>query len=253
MASASSEKRAPEKRETITSPKVWPRRFWKEVSIVADQEQKGAFSVLLDHRPLVLPGGRKLSLLSRTLADSVAEEWRFIPHNAACAPDDLTLTRMAGTMTERIAPMRQEVIESLVAYGIDDALCYQSPAQDAALRARILQWAAAQGLVPQVTEGLMPVSQDAAYKAALVKILQGRTLPALAVLGVLAPLMGSLLLPFALLSDVINIKEALAFGFADEQAQLERWGHDDILAENIAHYQREITEAMRFYHLAEQI
>lgn len=226
------------------------KRFWKQVTVgpVGEEGQQGP---LLDGRPVKLPAGGLLAVTSPVLAQALAEEWKQIAVGAQFTPDDLALTRIAGSYIERILPDRAAMEAALHAYGIDDNLCYQSAAQDERVVARIRDWAAEQGLHPAMTDGLMPLTQPETYKEALKRYLSAREPLILAALGVMVPIMGSLLLPLALVYDVVSFDEAVHLAHADEYRQLEKWGHDKELATLLEKRNTDIADALRFLHLAQ--
>lgn len=226
------------------------RRFWKQVTVgqVGEGSQQGP---LLDGRPVKLPAGGLLAVSSPVLAQALAEEWQQIAEGAQFTPDDLVLTRITGSYIERILPDRAAMEAVLHAYGIDDNLCYQSDAQDEELIARIRAWAAEQGLHPAVTDGLMPLKQPEAYGEALKQYLSALDPVYLGALGVMVPIMGSLLLPLALVHDVVSFDEAVHLAHADEYRQLEKWGHDRELATLLEKRNTDIADALRFLHLTQ--
>ncbi len=226
------------------------KRFWKQVTVgpVGESGQQGP---LLDGRPVKLPAGGLLAVSSPVLAQALADEWQQIAEGAQFTPDDLVLTRITGSYIERILPDRAAMEDVLHAYGIDDNLCYQSDAQDEDVVSRIRAWAAEQGLHPTVTDGLMPLDQPEAYSEALKQYLSGLEPVILGALGVMVPITGSLLLPLALVHDVISFDEAVHLAHADEYRQLEKWGHDKELATLLEKRNTDIADALRFLHLAQ--
>ncbi|HEY5299149.1 MAG TPA: ATP12 family protein, partial [Acetobacteraceae bacterium] len=75
------------------------KRFWIEAS--AEPTPEG-FAILLDGRPMRLPGGAALRVGPEALARAVAAEWQAA--GAEMSFNDTPLTRLAGTAQERIAP-----------------------------------------------------------------------------------------------------------------------------------------------------
>lgn len=228
------------------------RRFWKDVSLEAHQEGEVLlYRPLLDKRVITLPKGKILQISSYPLAKEIAQEWRIIKENSTFSAEELPLTRIAGTMIERIAPARQEVIESLCAYGQDDAFCYSNPAQNIEICEKIVSWLKNFSLTPKRTEALMPLEQEGAYLLRIRKILEGKNAFYLASLGVLSPLFGSLLISLALLDNILIEEEAFALGFADELYQLKIWGEDAELIHLLERRRKEMKDAVIFYHLSE--
>ncbi len=110
------------------------KRFWEAALAVPRLE--GGYGVVLDGRPLRLPGGNILTTERRPLAEAIAEEW----HKAGgikggeMRQDDVPLTRLLGAAQERIAPAPKPMVEGLAKYGETDLLCYR--AEDHRLAAR---------------------------------------------------------------------------------------------------------------------
>ncbi len=227
------------------------KRFWKSVTLgtVGDDGQQGP---LLDGRPIRLPAGGQLAVHSTALAKALVEEWQNIAEGAEFTPDDLTLTRITGSRIERVAPDMAAMRAVLKAYGVDDNLCYRSDAQDDALLERIFSWAQGKGLSPAMTTGLMPLKQPEAYIKRLEQILEGMDADILAALGVMTPILGSLLLPLALLDNVVSFDEAMSLGHADENHQMAEWGHDKELARQLEQKEQDIADALRFFCLVRE-
>ena len=232
------------------------QRFWDraEPSPVA-----GGWRILLDGKPVHLPGGAELHLPSRPLAEAVAAEWQGAGGGAkggATSFDDLPLTRIAGTAQVRIAPDPEPMVLELVRYGETDLLCYRAAeppalaARQAALWQPWLDWAAERfGAALAVTTGIVPVAQPPEALAALAAALARLGPFALAALGVAVPALGSLVLGLALAEGRLTPAEAHARAVLDETFQEEFWGTD---AEALARRRRigqDIAESARFLEL----
>jgi chaperone required for assembly of F1-ATPase len=204
------------------------RRFWREVAPVALAE---GFAVHLDGRPLLLPEGGALSLPNAALAAAVAEEWRRL--GPEFSYDAVPLTRIVGTATMRIAPAPEASIAALARYGESDLLCYRARAPEAlAQRQRAhwqpwLDWAARVLDAPlAVTDGVMPCPQPPASLAALRAALAAQGPIGLAALGILVPVLGSLVLGLAVAAGALDGAAALALAELDALFQEEIWGRD---------------------------
>ncbi|GAN53057.1 ATP12 family protein [Tanticharoenia sakaeratensis] len=211
------------------------RRFWTDVSV----ESAGTgFDVRLDGRPIRLPQGASLSVPTQALADAIAEEWRAIAPSSAFTPDDLPLTRIAGTMIERIAPAPDATRAALLQIGLNDLLCYRTDGAMGALQAARfdpwLGWFAPRGGRLATTNGILPVVQTDETRQAMTHLLTEQGVPRLAALGVAAQASGSLVLAMALVERVLTPEEALALASLDETEQLRIWGDDPHLADTIA-------------------
>jgi chaperone required for assembly of F1-ATPase len=191
------------------------KRFWSTTRVTAHD---GAFAVLLDARPLKLPGGGALSVPFEPLAEAIAAEW-------AAAP-------------ERFTP--------------DDLLCYR--AGDGALRAtEDAAWAPWTGWAERrfgislaVAAGIMPVEQSPATQTAFTTALAGMSEYALAGLGVVVPALGSLILGLAIEAGALAPAEACRLAALEELTQEQRWG-TDVAAETRRHkHAEDVAESARF-------
>lgn len=224
------------------------KRVWKNVTVQPGED--GMSGPALDGKPVRLPSKRPLQVKSPALAKALAEEWGAIPENKEVKPDDLPLTRITGNRIDRIAPDMEGARKILLPFGRDDTLCYRNEEQDRDLLNKALGWAAENGLHPAATEGIMPLEQPAPYIEALEKRLAAQDADALAAIGVMAPAMGSLLLPFALLDNALTVEEALRLADAEERRQLREGGHDDDLAARLNRRGQDVREAKQYFDLA---
>jgi chaperone required for assembly of F1-ATPase len=231
------------------------KRFWDSA---AHAPQPGGFGVLLDGKPVRLPGGAPLVVPSEALAAAIAEEWAAAggAKGGEMSMQDVPLTRLAGTAQERIAPDPAGQIAGLARYGETDLLCYR--AEDRKLAARqaeqwqpLLDWAALHFDAPlRVTTGLMPVAQDPAALAALRRSLAACKPLELAALGLLVPALGSLILALAVLHGRLGPEEAQALAVLDETFQEEFWGTDPVAAQRRERTAEEVVLAARLLALA---
>jgi chaperone required for assembly of F1-ATPase len=221
------------------------KRFWETALAVPRLE--GGYGVVLDGRPLRLPGGSILATESRPLAEAIAAEW----HQAGDAKggemrqEDVPLTRILAAAQERIAPDPKPMVEGIMQYGGTDLLCYR--AEDHRLAARQaeawqpwLEWAALALDAPlRVTQGLMPVAQAPESLAALKAAVAQHDASGLAALGVAVPALGSLVLGLALSHGRLDAEEAHRLAIVDEVFQEEFWGSD---AETVARRQARLDD-----------
>ncbi len=144
------------------------KRFWNRAEARAEDD---GFAILLDGRPVRLPGGAVLRVASAPLAEALAAEWDAAGGGTKGAEvrwTDLGLTRLVGTAIERIAPDPAPTIGALAAYAETDLLCHR--AEDRRLAERqarewqpLLEWAAHALDAPlRTTVGLMPIPQPPA-------------------------------------------------------------------------------------------
>jgi len=225
------------------------KRFWKAVSVA---QENGLFEPRLDGRPIRLPQGKVLVVRSSALAEAIAGEWGQIAEGASFTPDSLPLTRMAGTMIERIAPDPQATRDMLLGFGVDDGLCYCADSIGP-VAAQVFAWLSGYGIHPSVTDGLMPVVQPEGYLEALGQLLATQGDLELAVLGVLAQATGSLLLSLAVVGGAVSLVDAVLWANNDEKSQLATWGQDDELVRTMENREKDILDAGMFLTLGRQV
>lgn len=208
------------------------KRFWDHA--VAVRRPEGGHAVLLDGRPLRLPGGRPLATASGPLAEAIAAEWQAAGEKKGgeMTMEQVPLTRLIGTAQERIAPDPAALVAGLAKYAETDLLCYRADDPElAAIQARewqpVLDWAAAvHGAVLSVTAGLMPVAQPAESLAALRAAVAAHRAEELTALGLAVPALSSLVLGLALSGGRLAAAEVHRLANLDETFQERRWGED---------------------------
>ena len=234
------------------------KRFWKQATIVPAGT---GYAVELDGRPVKLPERTTLAVESKALAQALAEEWQAAGKEAGglFRPEDLPLTRIAGSMLERIPNQREGVIDSLLAYAGSDLLCYRAEnwsdlsSQQKERWDPWLAWCEKTfGAQLAVSGGVMPIKQSDAAIAALRKTLESASDAELAVLGVAVPALGSLVLGLALLHQQVSPEDLTGCATLDEQAQMQRWGADTEITDRIARMGHDVADAGRFLTLLKQ-
>ena len=101
------------------------KRFWDNVTVTLDGEEH---RILLDGKPMHLPGGGVLCVGPAALAEAIAGEWRVAGGSKGgdMSFADTPLTRLAGTARERIAPDPAPTADAIARYGETDLLCYRA-------------------------------------------------------------------------------------------------------------------------------
>ncbi|MFT8720934.1 MAG: ATP12 family protein [Acetobacter malorum] len=231
------------------------KRFWKQATVVPEQE---GFAVQLDGRPVRLPEKTMLSVSSRALADALAAEWQAagLTVGGHFRPEDLPLTRIAGSMLERIPGARAGVIDSLLAYAGSDLLCYREAGNSRLARRQRELWSPwldwcqdTFGMELCTTEGVMPITQPDTTMKTLRALLESLSDAELAVLGVAVPAQGSLYLGLVLVKGQGTPEELVACATLDEREQMAIWGEDTDVTDRIATRLRDVTDAAHFLEL----
>ena len=232
------------------------KRFWEMASHI---ETAGGYAILLDNRPMRLPGGTSLTIAVQPLAAAIAAEWQVAggAKGGEMSFADTPLTRLAGTAQERIAAHREANIDAIATYAETDLLCYRAHAPEPLVRRQArewqpwLDWAALTYDAPlKVTSGIGHVAQDPLALRALRTTVAAENTLVLAGLGVLVPLLGSLVLGLAVTEQQLDADIAHRLGCLDELFQEEFWGTDaDALARR-ASVAADVTMAARFIALS---
>ena len=232
------------------------KRFWETASVGPAPD---GFAILLDRRPMHLPGGGVLYIRSACLAEAIADEWQA----AGGAPGgemsfaDTPLTRLAGTAQQRVAADPKPTVDAIARYGENDLLCYRASAPPALVQRQArewqpwLDWAALTYDAPlRVAGGVAPIRQHPDAVAALRRAVAGLQPEVLAALGIAVPALGSLVLGLALAEGRLDAAAAHALGALDELFQAEQWGEDSEAAARRAAIAADVALAGRFIALS---
>jgi chaperone required for assembly of F1-ATPase len=231
------------------------KRFWDRVSVVTDD---AGFRILLDDRPINIPGAGVLRVGPSALAEAVAEEWRIAGggKGGEMSFADTPLTRLAGTAHARIALDPAPTWDAIARYGETDLLCYRAESpRELVLRQSTswqpwLDWAAATfGASLRVTIGVVPIKQHHDAVDLLRRVVTGYDAYMLAGLGVAVPALGSLVLGLALAEARLSASEAHELAALDELFQVEQWGEDAEAAKRRDTVAADIALAERFMRL----
>lgn len=232
------------------------KRFW---DLAALDGTPGRLAVLLDGKPMRIPGGQPLVLRGRALAEAVAAEWQAAGggKGGEMSMEDVPLTRLAGTAQDRIAPDPAPVAHALARYAETDLLCYRADRPEALAARQALMWqpwldwladTLDARLVP--TTGIVHRAQDPAALARVDGLMAAQTPEALAALGLAVPLLGSAVLGLALAEGAMDAMEAHALAALDELFEVEAWGEDAEAARRRAGVAADVALAERFLRLS---
>lgn len=231
------------------------KRFWDTATIAAGPD---GHSVLLDGKPLHLPGGAALRLRSETLAAAIAAEWQAAGggKGGEMSFADTPLTRLAGTAQQRVAPDPAPIVDAIARYGESDLLCYRADTPEALVRRQAqawqpwLDWAALTYDAPlRVTTGVGHVHQHHDSIRALRGAVAALDVDALAALGIAVPALGSVVLGLALAAGELDAAAAHELGCLDELFQTELWGEDAEAAARRRNVAEDLALAERYIEL----
>ncbi len=234
------------------------KRFWQTASFARAEQ---GYAILLDGRPVHLPGGLALCVHTAPLAQAIAAEWQAAGGNkdSEMSFADTPLTRLAGTAQQRIAPDPTPMIDAIARYGESDLLCYRADAPEALVERQArgwqpwLDWAALTYDAPlRVGTGIAHVRQHRDSIGALRRAVAALDVEALAAMGIAVPALGSLILGLALVQGALDAAEAHALGALDELFQAEQWGEDAEAAARRRAVAEDVALAARFIGLTRE-
>ncbi len=231
------------------------KRFW-DAAVV--QPTETGHTILLDGKPMRLPGGSPLTVRSARLAQAIAAEWQAAGagKGGEMSFKDTPLTRLAGTALERIAPDPAPTVDAIARYGETDLLCYRAETPRKLVHRQHqqwqpwLDWAALTYDAPlRVVTGVGYVKQHHDSVAALRRAVAALDVDTLAGLGIAVPALGSLVLGLALAAGELEPNAAHALGALDELFQAEQWGEDNEAVDRRASMLADVVLAARYIDL----
>lgn len=234
------------------------KRFWDNATAAPVGT---AWQVMLDGKPMRLPGGALLLLENPALAQAIAAEWQGAggAKGGEMSFSDTPLTRMAGTAQERVAPNAAAVARELARYAESDLLCYRATDPDDLVQRQAEQWQPwldwterQYGARLLATAGVMHRPQPPEALATLATAVAAQPSAALAALGLIVPATGSLVLGLAVAEGAISAAAATQAAQLDELYQAELWGVEWESEERRARIAEDIALAARYLSLSRQ-
>jgi chaperone required for assembly of F1-ATPase len=226
-------------------------RFYQDVDIAPSD---GGYTVRLDGKPIRTPTKALLEVPTRSLAEAIAEEWRS--QEETVRPQAMHLTQLANTALDRVAVLRDWVVETLLAYAETDLVCHRADHPVELVRRQQLVWQPVLDWLVEtydaplhVTCGILPMRQPEESVAALRAAVTSLDLHRLTALNHATSLLGSLVLGLAMLAGRLDDQEAFEASQLDETFQIERWGEDAEAAARRAAIRQELAATCTFARL----
>lgn len=219
----------PVRRAQIQMRTPLPKRFYKEVSVGGAD---GAWTVLLDGKPVRTPGKALLALPTERAAALIAGE--FAAQETEINPVRMPVLRLVNTAIDGVASDPQAVLEDILRFASSDLLLYRAEAPEKLVNRESEAWDPVLDWVRQsigarfvLAEGVVHVTQPRESIGALGIHLQQRADPLrLAAIHVMTSLTGSALLAIAVEAGGVDADAAWDAGHVDEDWQVEQWGID---------------------------
>ena len=227
------------------------KRFYKTVSVGKDKQD---YVILLDGKQIKTPAGNILRLSSKKTADLIVNEWNDIAENENINPQDMDYTNLASTTIDKIIPNRNEIVENICSYAMNDLICYrnneikilqkmQSDSWDSEL-----EWARKELNMPLVTtDSIMPVNQDIQVYKSANKICDKCCDYQLTALADLVGNLGSFVLSWGVLSGKLDFDSAWEKSHIDESYQNQVWGVDDERLKSQKIIKQNLYKTIKFY------
>ena len=205
------------------------KRFYKRARM---EPGEGGFALLLDGRRAMTPGGQRLAVSERRLADAIRAEWEA--QADLIDPASMPVTRLANTAIDGVAERLAEVRAEVAAYAGSDLLVYRAGEPAGLVEGQraawdpILAWAEQRfGVRFALAERLVHAAQPEATLAALGEAVETFDEPfRLAGLHLATALTGSAVIALALAEGEIGTDAAWAAAHVDEDWNILQWGED---------------------------
>ena len=226
--------------------KSLPKRFWKDVACVAEEN---GFAIHLDGKPTRTPARASLVMPHRALAEIVAEEWREV--GEFIDPAEMPITRIVNTAIDAVSKRMTEVADDCARYAASDLLCYRAEEPQRLVERQSLHWDPvlawakdSHGWRFALAGGVVHIDQPeetcAAVRAHLHAVSDSLRLSAL---HVVTTMTGSVLLALSLAEGAFGPTAIWNAAHVDEDVQMEIWGQDAEALEKRAHREREFRAA----------
>lgn len=236
-------------RKGFHEPVEKPRRFYKAVEVA---EAEGGFAVLLDGRALRTPGGVRLILPGRKLADEIAAEWAA--QEATIELAQMHATRLANTAIDSIGAAREATADQIVRYAGADLVLYFAEEPEALVRRQTEAWgplldrAEKEARLSFVrASGIIHQAQPQESLDEVRRIALALDDFALAGLAFGAALFGSAVLAIGLQRGWLSGVQAFELSRVDEAWQEEKWGVDAEAAERAERLKAEAEMLGRWF------
>ena len=212
------------------------------------------WAIRLDGRPVKTPARAPLTVPTRALAESTADEWRSVRKKSIrgrCRSPALPMRRSTGSH-----PTRRHLRVSLARYAEADLTCYRADGPQPLVDRQQQHWDALLGWARRrfdvdfaTTSGLMHVAQPKATVERLAHAVAALDTFRLAGLSPLVTISGSLIAALAVVEKAITPELAWDAVTVDERWHAERWGADAEAEQALENRRRDFFAAARFLEL----
>ncbi len=205
------------------------KRFYEKST--AGKAENGAYSVLLDGKPVRTPSRNLLAAPAQALAEAISAEWQA--QGEHIDPASMPLTRLSNSIIDGVAVNRKDVAAEVEKYLGSDLVCYRA-GQPEGLVARqgelwdpVLKFAHEKlGALFLVTKTITYLDQPPGAIASAAAAIP-HDIWRLGAVSTITTLTGSALLALAVSERFMDGEAAWKASQADEDWQFEKWGEDE--------------------------
>lgn len=234
------------------------KKFYKCVSTA---RAPGGYHILLDGRPVKMPGRESALLVAHeALAEALAAEWAA--QGEEIIPAEMPLTQIAVTCQERIPRERKSLEKAVLQYLDTDLLCYRAAIPEAIARTQAALWdpwlawfEKKFGRALATTTDLEALRQDREIHEIVKKYVDALDDEPFTILQIVTPLSGSLVLALAFIERAIGAEDLVSAARLEENYRSalydeERHGRDPIEEKRQAAMARDLRAAAAFLEFA---
>ena len=216
------------------------------------------YRLLLDGRLLRTPAKNPLTLPTRALADTLAEEWAR--QEGPIDPTGMPLMTLVSTAIDHLGPNRLQIVAETAAFGAHDLICYWASGDQPELLRRqregwqpLLDWVARElGATLRVVQGVVPADQPPEALEIFEREVERYDDLRLMALTSITRGAGSLVLALAFAHGRLTADEIYQLSQLDETYQAELWGEDIEAAARRSGLETDIRNAALLWTLLDQ-
>ncbi len=205
-----------------------PKRFYKQVTV---GELEGAYSILLDGRPIKTPGKVVVGVPNIELAKLIVVEWEA--QDKEIDPATMPLTRLVNTIVEKGDETLDAVKAEIVKFAGNDLLAYraETPADLVELQSKywgdaLDAFAKRYDISFNVITGVMHQDQPTVVQERTAEIIVFYDKFVAFCTMSITSITGSAVLAIGMTEGLFTSEQVLTAAYVDEDYQAEQWGVD---------------------------
>lgn len=228
------------------------KKFYKTVSLVKLED---GYSVSLDEKPIKTPLKHDLVIPTKQLAEAIKGEWEA--QEDTIIPSSMPLFQLMNTMLDKMSNDNAEYKKQVLEYSKTDLICYFADENDELCKIEkdtwgsIINWLNSEYRIDlKTTNGIAYIEQSSDSLNKFKDIVDGLTAYELTAIQAVVPIMGSIVIPLAILKKHMSIEDAFDAAFLDEIYQMKKWGNDPEIKKKHKEIIAEINNIYKFLELS---